>query len=274
MDDKPYVSQIELHPIRKSVGPISEPDKQLAAKILDRGLDAIPPLLITPGESVTQWYLLTGERYWLAAGLAGIDSVPVKVVTGLSSQAIRDLITEDLGTLKTTLNPMVIARILQEQVGQGATLKEAGKKLGLTKSSAGHYIRLLKLALPVQKAIEAGKLSFSKAKFIARLKPFDQMDLVDGFADDGMTVRDVGKKINQILGGRIDEPGRGVPPKQERQRVEKTPHILQLESKISEVIGQPVRIDYERNQKVDLTITCFDADELEGLLGRLGVKLE
>lgn len=279
LDKIPYTSQIQFHPFRRRFGLISEPDKALATQLLNYGVGGMPSLIVTKCDS-NKWLLLSGERHLLAAALAGIEIVPVEVRDQIDDKAMLQLIQDDIFELKLKVNPLEVAKTLKSLINQNMTYSEAGRKLGLAKASVGHYLKILNLHPEVRSSVSNGDISFGKAKAIARLKYDEQKHMLNQIKGNQLSVRAVEKLVAEKV--RSQEEGRGAPRKREAVGAEKTANnsplpktaqIQYLENKISERISQPVDLDYD-GAKVVVKISCFNADEFEGLMERLNVMIE
>lgn len=177
--------------------------QELSASIEEHGI--LEPLLTRPLDG--KYELVAGERRYRAAQLAGLRQVPV-VIKQLTEQdalqlaLIENLQREDLNPLEEThgildllairLNATVeetislLYRMENEAKGkvtrnilgnsQGQTIQSVFDSLGLIswESFVSSRLPLLKLPSEILDALQAGKIAYTKARAIARVKDTQQ----------------------------------------------------------------------------------------------------
>lgn len=144
-----YIQQISLEKIKPDANQIrqnidEERLKELAESIREKGIQN--PLhvlhLANQGDS---FVIITGERRYRAAAIAGLTHVPCLVHTEQLEereirclQLIENLQREDLGVLDT-------AKGFQTLLQQGMSQREISKTLGISEGSISRYLCVLKL---------------------------------------------------------------------------------------------------------------------------------
>jgi ParB family transcriptional regulator, chromosome partitioning protein len=131
--------------------------KGLAQSIRAQGI--IEDLIVTPDADDGDFWLVAGERRLLAAEIAGLDEVPVKIDTRppldlAEVQAIENLQREDL-------HPADIAQWLlaMKAAHPQETWKQIGERLGKSQSWVSKHIALTKLKPAVHDAMLSGVTS-------------------------------------------------------------------------------------------------------------------
>ena len=122
---------------------------ELAASIREHGL--IQPLVVNKaGEN--SYTLIAGERRWQAAGMAGLDEVPV-LVKEVSPQDMLELaLVENIQ--RDDLNPLEEAVAYQQLIDDfGLTQEEVADKVGKSRPTVANMVRLLKLPDEVKSAV-------------------------------------------------------------------------------------------------------------------------
>ena len=141
--------------------------RELAESIRAQGV--LQPILVRPlaRPNGRTHELVAGERRLRAAGLAGLDTIPVYVRELTDQQAAEARLVENLQ--RADLPPLDEARGYQVLREQGRSAAEIATAVG--KSQAYVYLRLELLALPAeaQKALAAGELAVSVATLVARI---------------------------------------------------------------------------------------------------------
>jgi ParB family chromosome partitioning protein len=171
---------------------------ELAASIREHGL--IQPLVVTSaGED--SYTLIAGERRWQAAGMAGLDEVPV-LVKEVSPQDMLELaLVENIQ--RDDLNPLEEAVAYQQLIDDfGLTQEEVAEKVGKGRSTVANMVRLLKLPDRVKAAVARGDISGAHARALLPLPtPEAQMAIMNGIIDRKVSVRDVEAIVKKTLAG-------------------------------------------------------------------------
>lgn len=172
--------------------------EELADSIRTLGL--IQP--ITVRKDGDKYLIISGERRWRAAQLAGVDTVPAY---------IRDVDDENLHAMalveniqRQDLNAIEIALGLQRLIDEcGLTQDALAEKVGKRRSTVANYMRLLRLADPVQLAVKEGVISMGHAKAIASLEqPKQQVAAVKKIVKSNLSVRQTEDYVRTILEGK------------------------------------------------------------------------
>jgi ParB family chromosome partitioning protein len=159
--------------------------KELADSIRSSGI--VQPVLLRRADG--RYQLITGERRWRAARLAGLEAVPAMVREVDDRQALELALTENL--LREDLNPLEVAHglaALQEQ--HRLTHEEIAARLGLTRSVVSNTVRLLRLPAPVQAMLASGEISAGHARALVALKDAKaQAEFARLIVEKGLSVR-------------------------------------------------------------------------------------
>ena len=157
---------------------------ELANSIAEVGI--LQPLLVyRDGE---RFRLLAGERRLIAAGIAGLDEVPVVIVDPDPAlhpviAMVENIHRRDLSSLEQA---EAIAGIMEKT---GWTQAEAGRKIGLSQPSIANKMRLLDLDEVVRGMVIGGVLGERHARALLGLPPRIQRDLAEKTAREGLSAR-------------------------------------------------------------------------------------
>lgn len=234
---------------------------ELAESIKLHGI--IQPLVVIKKEE--HYEIVTGERRWRAAKLAGLKSVPV-VVKNLTEQEITEIsLIENIQ--REDLNPVEEAMAYQRLIKEfGLKQEEVAKRVSKSRTAVTNTIRLLKLDEAVLGMLAEGQISSGHARTLLGLeRPDEQYDLALRIIEEGLSVRDTEELVRLI-----NEP---VENKQstDDQPVEVIEEKIKLiyedyENQLKKLMGTKVRIKNKKNDKGKIEIEYYSMDELERLL--------
>ena len=231
---------------------------ELAASIQAQGI--MQPILVravdaTPGAE--RYEIVAGERRWRAARMAGLTQVPVLVRAIPDEQALAMALIENIQ--REDLNPLEEAQGLQRLVDEfRLTHQQAADAVGRSRSAATNLLRLLQLCEPVQALLMENRLDMGHARALLPLPAAEQVRLAQQIVQQGLSVREVERLVQQ----RLHPPVR--PPERQPDR-----DLLRLEEELSDSLGATVRIRANKKGAGKVTIEFGGLDQLEGLLGRL-----
>ena len=172
--------------------------EELADSIRTLGL--IQP--ITVRKSGDKYLIISGERRWRAAQLAGVETLPAY---------IRDVDDENLHAMalveniqRQDLNAIEIALGLQRLIEEcGLTQDALAEKVGKRRSTIANYMRLLRLADPIQLAVKEGAISMGHAKAIASIEQQkQQISVLKKIIKANLSVRQTEEYVRTILEGK------------------------------------------------------------------------
>lgn len=258
------LEQIELSKIR--VSPYQprkefnqEELEELAASITSVGF--IHPPLVRPLPEGTGYEIISGERRFRAAQLAGLKKIPVYVRQTNNSIAAQAALIENIQ--RTDLNPLEIARSLKrlmidQEMNQGMLSQTLGKK----RSTIANYIRLLNLPTEIQNALEQNLISMGHAKAILAVENEEkQLILCEMVLKNQFNVRET-EKAAASLNSKTKQST--VPKKSDV-------HIEALSKRLQEHLGTKVSIRSDGEGGV-ISIDYYTLDDLDHFLEIIGLK--
>ncbi|GAB6280917.1 MAG: hypothetical protein STSR0007_10440 [Thermovirga sp.] len=169
---------------------------ELASSIAEVGI--LQPLLVCrDGE---RFRLLAGERRLIAAGMVGLDEIPVVIVDPDPAlypviAMVENIHRRDLSSLEQA---EAIAGIMKRT---GWTQTETGRKIGLSQPSIANKMRLLDLDEYVRGMVLGGVLGERHARALLGLPPQTQRDLAEKAAREGLSARFVEQMARSAKGG-------------------------------------------------------------------------
>lgn len=171
---------------------------ELAESIRIHGL--IQPIVVN--EMPDGYMIIAGERRFRACKICGLKEIDAVVKNYSNKQIAEIAIIENLQ--REDLNPVEMAKGIKKLMDEyGLTQEKVAERLGKSRSAIANSLRILTLYPEVIDLIEKGKISFGHAKILAAVTDYaTQLILAKKIAKDKLTVRDLEKEVDAILGNK------------------------------------------------------------------------
>jgi len=238
---------------------------ELAESIKAQGV--MQPVLVRP-LSGGRYEIIAGERRARAAKLAGLDEVPVLVKDVPDESAAAMSLIENIQ--REDLNPLEEAHGLKRLTDEfGLTHEMAAQAVGRSRSAASNLLRLLHLTEPVQQMLMAGDIDMGHARALLPLDGAQQILSASEIVAKKLSVREAERLVARASAG----TGRQAPLL--RTKHEKPRDLQRIEHELSDVLTASVEIRVKkrtkRGEQGEVAIGFGSLDELNGLLGKLGL---
>ena len=249
-----------------------EPNKEQPRKIFDEGALAeladsikqygiIQPIVVVKKDD--HYVIVTGERRWRAAKIAGLKTVPV-VVKDLTEQQIMELsLIENIQ--REDLNPVEEAMAYQRLIQEfHMTQDEIARKVSKSRTAITNTIRLLKLDKDVQEMLISHQITSGHARALLGLENFDeQYDLAMRIVEEGLSVRDTEELVKLM-----NQPPEEKETKKTEEPVDEQTRIIyeNYENLLKRLMGTKVSIRKKKDDKGKIEIEYYSLEELERLL--------
>ena len=203
------ISQIVPNPEQPRTVIPEEGIDELAQSILKVGV--LQPILVRPhGEG---YQIIAGERRWRASRAAGLETVPVRVVSSSAAESLELALIENLQ--RQDLNPIEEAlgyrKLLTEHQ---MTQAELADKVAKSRSTITNALRLLDLAEDIQALVSSGDLTPGHARAVLSVTEEDRrLDLAKKIVAEGLSVREAENLSRLYAAGRSVGTPRPVSPK-------------------------------------------------------------
>ncbi len=233
----------------------------LADSIREHGI--IQPILVRERmEEPGRYEIVAGERRYRAAEMAGLDEVPVVVMSGDDLEVAKVSLIENVQ--RKDLNPVEEALAYQALIDRfGLTQEQVATQAGKNRSTITNMLRLLELPEEVLALLKDGKLSMGHARALLGLEDVGEMvRLAEKTVEKEYSVREV-ERLVRLANQRKEEPEETPEPDQ------KTVYMKDLETRLMQQMGRRVRI-HQTARKKTVELTYEDEDDLEELLRRIG----
>ncbi|RMG56226.1 MAG: ParB/RepB/Spo0J family partition protein [Acidobacteria bacterium] len=172
----------------------SEKLAELAQSIRQNGI--VQPLLVR--RNGFRYQLISGERRWRAAQMAGLTKIPA-VVHDIPDDKVLELsLIENIQ--REDLNPIEEAFAFQRLIDElGLTQEEVARRVGRDRTSVTNYLRLLKLPEDIQRLVEEEKLSMGHARALLGLNSVKlQRQLARQVVKKGLSVRETERAVQKL----------------------------------------------------------------------------
>ena len=247
-------------PVEKLQRGVFQPRREFDQEALQTLADSITaqgilqPVVVRPLDA-DRFEILSGERRWRAAQLAGLDHVPVVVRDATDEAAVAIGLIENIQ--REDLNPVeegLGLKRLQDEFGLNQ--EQVAKAVGRSRSAVANLLRLLHLEKEVLSMLERGELDTGHAKVLLALSGGDQVRAARSVIKKGLSVRQTEALVK----------GWSTP---DQPPVSPDPNISRLEQDLSTRLGAKVRIQHQQNGRGRLEVHYTSLDELDGVLKKI-----
>lgn len=206
--------------------------------------------------------LIAGERRLRAARAAGLQEVPVHVLTFDDRQTYEAALAENIQ--RADLNAIEKAQGFKGYMDKfGVTQDQLAAKLGVDRTSVSNLIGLLSLPPEVQDAVRVGQLTMAHARALKGVAdPARQVALCKEIVLKKLSVH----ALEQLLKAEKDEPKAERSP---AEKVEKTAHVASVEEDLKRRLACRVEIKVKAKDRGQIVIGFESNDEFERVLGLL-----
>ena len=189
------VEKIETNPFQPREDFDETALAELAQSILEQGI--IQPLTVRK-MGYDKYQLISGERRFRAAKIAGVALVPCYIRVANDEQMLEWALIENIQ--RENLNSIEIAisynRLIEEC---NLTQDELSKKVGKNRSTVTNYMRLLKLPAEIQAALREGAISMGHARSIINVDDeAKKLIITRKIIAEELSVREVEKLVRQL----------------------------------------------------------------------------
>ena len=232
--------------------------QELAQSIKTYGL--IQPVTVRPVGN-GKYRLISGERRFRAAQIAGLTEIPAFVRTVDDALSIQMALVENIQ--RADLNAIEIAMSYQMLMDEcHFTQEELGAKVGKTNTTISNYLRLLKLSTPVQVAVRDNQISMGHARALVSVEDeATQAKLVQQIVKEQLSVRQTETLVKKTL--------EGMRQKKSKVKITLADDVRTVQNAISKRLNAKVNIKKDISGKGQIQIPFASDEELKRLLDLL-----
>lgn len=249
------VDLIEPNPFQPRKSFDAEALEELAESIRTFGL--IQPLTVR-AKSNGKYQIISGERRYRAARLAGLEMVPAYIRDASDQGMLEMAIVENIQ--RENLDPIEVAMSYQRLIDEcNLTQEKMAERVGKKRASVTNYLRLLKLPAKVQHDLKVGLVSVGHAKVLLGLEdPAVQEALCDSIVKNGLSVRQLEDKIKRLSAVHSEEQEQELPD-----------FYYRVLEHIGRYFGDNISLKRGKSGKGTITIHFNSDAEMEGFLKAL-----
>ncbi len=237
---------------------------ELANSIKEQGV--IQPITVRKIEN-DKYQLITGERRFKAATMAGLSDIPAYVRTADDHAMLEMAIVENIQ--RENLNPLEIAigyqRLMEDY---NFTQELLSEKLGKSRSSIANYIRLLKLPADIQIGLRQEKITMGHARSLISVENTqNQLNIYHDIITQNLSVREV-EEIVQNLGKEQDTDLS--PKKKTKNALPK--YYEDVQNNLADSLGTKVQIKTKNGEKGKIILNFSSPDDFERIINMVNKK--
>lgn len=236
--------------------------QELAASI--KMHDIIQPITVSKLHG-NKYRLISGERRWRAAKIAGLKDIPAYVRQANDQELLELALLENLQ--REDLNAMEIAisyKRMMEELNH--TQEQVAERMGKDRSTVTNYIRLLKLPPDIQIAVRNGEISMGHARALINVDTIDkQLYIFDEIKTKGLSVRQTENLVRNMYKEPEEKPvtHSSLPPA-----------FKKIEDKLASHFSTRVVLRHHKNGSGQISLDYYSLDELNKLLDQMDVSID
>jgi ParB family transcriptional regulator, chromosome partitioning protein len=188
------IAQIEANPFQPRQDFNPDALIELAQSIRELGL--IQPITVRK-IAAQKYQIISGERRFRAAQMAGVDEVPVYIRTANDQAMLEMALVENIQ--RENLNALEVAisyKRLMEECNMNT--EQLADRVGKDRTTVTNYVRLLKLPPEIQVGIIEKKISMGHARALINAEPEGrQLKIYKQILDKDLSVRKVEELVKE-----------------------------------------------------------------------------
>ena len=252
------LSQILPNPEQPRTWFDEESLEELASSIRELGI--IQPLTLRK-VGAEQYQIISGERRFRAAKLAGLSSVPAYIRTANDSELTEMALIENIQ--REDLNAIEVALTFKKLIDQyELTQEKLSLRIGKKRATIANFLRLLKLPAEVQLGLRDRRVDMGHARALLAVEnPKHQLKLYNEILKIGLSVRQV-----EELAKLYNEQEHGETPAKPASSGSISKEYEILKNHLSQSFRTPVQFSCDKQGKGKITFPFKNEEELERLI--------
>jgi ParB family chromosome partitioning protein len=227
--------------------------------------DIIQPVTVSKLPS-GKYRLISGERRFRAAKIAGLKDIPAYVRQADDQQLLELALLENLQ--REDLNAMEIALSYKRMMEElNYTQEQVAERMGKERSTVANYIRLLKLPPDIQVAVRSNQLSMGHARALINVDTVDkQLYLFGEIKSKGLSVRQTEELVRRLYKEDHNAVKSSVKPTLPEA-------FKRIEDNLASHFSTRVKLNHSKKGEGSISIEYYSLQELNKLLDQLGVSV-
>lgn len=250
---------------RKSMDPAGL--EELRDSIRAHGL--LQPIVVRRHQGAFQ--LISGERRWRAARLAGLERIPALVREDVSDNDMLELALVE-NVQRRDLNPLERAEAFRGLMQQLQLTQEAvAAKVGLKRATVANLMRLLELPEPARAAVAKGLISMGHARALLGLADHTQIvGLLERVVRDDLSVRDVERCVRET----VQAPAKRGQPEHSAPAATRPAWVASIEARLREALATRATLQLGADGRGTLTLEFYSQHDLDRILDQIAPQLK
>ncbi|TDH25570.1 ParB/RepB/Spo0J family partition protein [Segetibacter sp. 3557_3] len=256
------LTNIEVNPRQPRRDFDEQAMSELAASI--KLHDIIQPVTVSAIEN-GKFQLISGERRFRAAKLAGLTDIPAYIRQAndqelLELALLENLQREDLNAIEIGLS---YKRMMEEL---NYTQEQVAERMGKERSTVTNYIRLLRLPPDIQLAVRNGTLSMGHARALINVDTVDkQLFIYNEIRGKGLSVRQTEELVRKMYKTDTEAVKSSV-------KAELPPAYKRIEDTLATHFGTKVNLAHNKKGFGSISIEYYSLQELNKILEQMNVS--
>ncbi|MEG0010960.1 MAG: ParB/RepB/Spo0J family partition protein [Muribaculaceae bacterium] len=252
------ISSISPNPDQPRISFDESALEELASSIRELGI--IQPLTLRKVAN-NSYQIISGERRYRAAKLAGLTSIPAYIRTANDSELTEMALIENIQ--REDLNAIEIALTFKKLIEQySLTQERLSERIGKKRATIANFLRLLKLPAEVQLGLRDKAVDMGHARALLVIeKPSLQLKLYNEILKKGLSVRQV-EELAKEYQSRLEL---GDEPKSPANHLNTKEYDI-LKKHLSNTFKSTVQFSCNNSGKGKITFPFKDEVELERLI--------
>jgi ParB family chromosome partitioning protein len=201
------------------------------------------------------YQLISGERRWRAAKMAGLPTIPAILREASDRDALELSLIENIQ--REDLSPLEEARAYQALLDlYQSTQEELALRLGKDRSTIANALRLLRLPEPARQALERGQITPGHARCILSVPAPLQKRLLQDILARELSVRAAERWAQGLASARRSKPVR---------KSEPSVHLERVRDSLRSLLSTQVNIQ-EGKRKGKIVIEYYNRGDLDRIL--------
>lgn len=242
--------------------------EELAQSI--RHLGIIQPITVHAlSDNIGKYRIISGERRYRAAKIAGLERIPAYIRTAEDEQIMEMALIENIQ--RQDLNAIEVALAFKKLIeGYDLTQEELSNRVGKKRATISNYIRLLKLPAEIQMGLKDNKVSMGHARSLLGIDdPEVQLAFYEQVIADHISVRSLEQMVKLY-----NEPEEEIPDKprssnNSKRKPTNSEEVELLTNRFRSLFGTKVTMTLSEQGKGKINIPFDSNDQLEHILALL-----
>jgi ParB family chromosome partitioning protein len=247
------ISQIEANPFQPRQDFEQKALDELAQSIKELGL--IQPITVRK-MSAQRYQIISGERRFRAAQMAGLDEVPVYVRSADDQSMLEMALVENIQ--RENLNALEVAisykRLMEECE---LTPEKLAERVGKDRTTVTNYVRLLRLPPEIQIGIIEKKISMGHARALINAEPESkQLKIYREILEKDLSVRRVEEMVKEDDQPKLFRPAKLILPLE----------LQKLQADIRLKFGKKAKVSRNEHGLGKIELPFADDDDLRRIM--------